>query len=462
MKSQQQTGSSRAAKKEGGEEDTTTSTFFSSLEGWHDDARMRKMFGPLPSTRESDEEAWDDLLHFWESALYAYLRHHKQLVFSTDQVKRAFKRNNVVPQSLEQVVAELMAQKKMVTKEDFMTRQGWLAWMGSLVLGPLRWGWSSKTAQVELVCLRLLQELAESLWDTHHASSCFAIDHVVPLKELVHRQQKEDLPLSQENVLLLCAYLQHTNRLSLFVLPNGEKAVKFASQKQKHSQAVSITQADKGIVQLKLAMAAIEQQEASLSKEIEGCVKQALQLNKNATPHNLGKSKALAQLRRKKRLQSLLEKRMGTYETLRQMLETIQQVQTDKEILEQYKEGVATIKAIREKEGLTAEAVDDVMEDLAEVFADQREVDEAFTQGNDQLTLVDEDELEKELAELLGDTVPRQSTATPIAAASTAAADTAEDIEQAGSLDGWFVGSTAARSWHCLPPLLLLPNMALS
>jgi hypothetical protein len=87
-------------------------------------------------------------------------------------------------------------------------------------------------------------------------------------------------------------------------------------------------------------------------------------------------------------------------------------------MLDQFKLGVDTLKRIREESGVTVEAVDQVMDDLQDALLDQREIDDAISSGQEQLNPADEAELEEELAQLVGASLPEA----PIAAAAAAAA----------------------------------------
>ncbi len=53
-----------------------------------------------------------------------------------------------------------------------------------------------------------------------------------------------------------------------------------------------------------------------------------------------------------------------------------------RQIVDQFKEGVRTLTAIKASNGLTAESVDDVIDQLNDLFLDQREIESALTTGN--------------------------------------------------------------------------------
>jgi len=98
-------------------------------------------------------------------------------------------------------------------------------------------------------------------------------------------------------------------------------------------------------------------------------------------------------------LRDVLIKRLQSADTLREILERIDDAQTNKKILDAYKLGTGTLKSLTEQYGLTPEAVDKVMIDLDEVLADQREIDAALIAGSKELGF-NEEELSEELNNL--------------------------------------------------------------
>lgn len=105
----------------------------------------------------------------------------------------------------------------------------------------------------------------------------------------------------------------------------------------------------------------------------------------------------------------MLNKRLKSLETVNSILFRIQSSETDAEILQSYKLGsntLASVMAIKGPDGkqlLTQDNIESTMDHLADVFADQQEVDQAMSIGADMLmessvpSGMDEDELMAEL-----------------------------------------------------------------
>jgi len=108
----------------------------------------------------------------------------------------------------------------------------------------------------------------------------------------------------------------------------------------------------------------------------------------------------LVYLKRRKRLQDILLKRLQSTDTIKEILERIDDAHTNKAILDAYRLGTNTLKETTKQSGLSAEAVDEVMVELDEAFANQREIDEALKVGPQEMVF-DEEELESELGKIM-------------------------------------------------------------
>ncbi|ELR14781.1 SNF7 family protein [Acanthamoeba castellanii str. Neff] len=357
-------------------------------------------------------------MNFWsERVLPSAMRHTNSLSFTIDQLKSSLKCDGYFPAGLDSIVAE-MNRKGMVVAEGQVAAQtaGWGSWLwGNLVARPISWGWSQVVAPAEaepatvdpkarLVLLPLLKAKADEVL-SKHADGVFAADHLVTQRQLL-----DTTGLNAQDLQILLTYMHANGKAALFETARGEKvAVKLAKAGE---SKVELNEADKGILQLKETLGSLEKQEGQLSKDIDGCrVKATNWLKKKNKP------KAMMELKRKQRLQSVLDKRLSFIENIHQILHTIEQTQTDKEMIDQFKLGVDTLKRVREESGVTVEAVDQVMDDLQDALLDQREIDDAISSGQEQLSSVDEAELEEELAQLVATALPLPAAAVPVAAA---------------------------------------------
>ncbi|TKA30793.1 Vacuolar-sorting protein SNF7 [Salinomyces thailandicus] len=112
---------------------------------------------------------------------------------------------------------------------------------------------------------------------------------------------------------------------------------------------------------------------------------------------NANKGLARAALRRKKNYEHQLGQTQAQMLTVEREISSIETANINKETLDAMKNAQQAMKKIHG--GLTIDKVDQTMEDLREQHAIGEEIAEALTQGNTG-NMVDEDELDDELAEL--------------------------------------------------------------
>ncbi|KAG0037363.1 hypothetical protein BGZ82_002652 [Podila clonocystis] len=188
-------------------------------------------------------------------------------------------------------------------------------------------------------------------------------------------------------------------------LQDHEMVIKFATKDAiRDKSRLSITAVDRGIIELRETckrldnqVQDIEERIAELTDKARSCVRKGQ------------RSQAAFALRQKKGLEEVLNKRLKSLETVNSILFRIQSSETDAEILQSYKLGSNTLASVMATKGadgkqlLSQHNVESAMDHLADVFADQQEVDQAMSIGTDMLmessvpSGLDEDELMAEL-----------------------------------------------------------------
>ncbi|KAI8354954.1 Snf7-domain-containing protein [Mortierella sp. GBAus27b] len=178
--------------------------------------------------------------------------------------------------------------------------------------------------------------------------------------------------------------------------------------------APEITQADRGVIELRQACKRLEGRIQNLESEITKLTEKAqVSIRKHK------KQQAMSVLKQRKGYQSMLDTCIRSLDTLSALLIKIQLAETDAEIIQAFKLGSTTfgsVLATKDKDGRTILSHDNAeatMDELLEVFADQRQIDETISDGTDALqrTMMgtsDDDELTAELDDLMN-----QSTTDP-------------------------------------------------
>ncbi|KAF2704747.1 Snf7-domain-containing protein [Pleomassaria siparia CBS 279.74] len=155
----------------------------------------------------------------------------------------------------------------------------------------------------------------------------------------------------------------------------------------------------KAILQLRGQLEMLNKREKHLQNQMDeqdNLARKHVATNKNA---------AKAALRRKKQFEHTLEQTSSQIMTLEREIYSIETANINKETLDAMKNAGAAMQQIHA--GLTVDKVDDVMEGLREQHAIGEEISSAITSGVG-TDLVDEEELDDELAELQQEALDEQ------------------------------------------------------
>lgn len=158
-----------------------------------------------------------------------------------------------------------------------------------------------------------------------------------------------------------------------------------------------ITNEEINLLKMRAVVETLDFQLQRLSEQIESARQSAKTALKSQD-----RQLALHELRRSKTLENVRNQRLSASSTIHEILIKIDSAQSDSQIFEAYKIGEQTLKSILKTSDISPDKVDDVMLSLQEAITQQNEVALAITAplatGQD----ATEEELEQELAELIG------------------------------------------------------------
>ncbi|TFY70266.1 hypothetical protein EVG20_g2735 [Dentipellis fragilis] len=203
--------------------------------------------------------------------------------------------------------------------------------------------------------------------------------------------------LSDADLKVLIRYLERDKK-AVVVDKDVIKFVESATPDQ-----LEITFVDRGILELKNAVASLSAQVDNIHQKIDGCTAKAsdaLRAKRQAA--------ALTYVRSRRQLEGLLKQRLGSLEILQSTLIRVEAAADDIQILKTYESSTSTLKALLADPALQRDTVDKTLDALAEATADAREIDDAIRVGGDMARVeagvdLDEDELERELAALVAE-----------------------------------------------------------
>jgi len=353
--------------------------FVDSIPELKDNARRGFLYSEFKE-REEDALSFDSKMDFWLNAVSKAAETFNWFSVTEEQIRSSFTKEGLKPECIGVVLAEMKKRKLAQPLEDFLSEQGWGGWLIDNFLKKPLFSWSdSNKLDAKYVLVLRIQKTAEKLIENYKNHS------LLETKILA----MDDLKLTKDDLNLLETFLQRSKSGVVFnVTEGGEKAIKFGS--------TDVTETDIGTTRMRLTLKTLKEQKIKLEEDIEKCTKQAVFYHTQKKQ----KKEALVYLKRRKRLQDILLKRLQSTDTIKEILERIDNAHTNKAILDAYRLGTNTLKETTKQSGLSAEAVDEVMVELDEAFANQREIDEALKVGPQEMVF-DEEELESELGKIM-------------------------------------------------------------
>ncbi|KAI9570451.1 Snf7-domain-containing protein [Boletus coccyginus] len=321
------------------------------------------------------------------------------------------------PLGLASTIAELQRNRALFPLFQFLTSQhsvydpGWLPYrIASFLVGkPLWWAMEQleivrsedayseaemwKRVEGEYVLLRLVERAADVV-EASSGGLCLAdrLYTITTFRKAFGSKVLPGVSLSETDTRVLLKYLERDRS----VLVQDKDVVKFVADE--HDREV--TAIDRGILELKIAVANLKDQVDRLHGKMDETTKRI-----STALRQQQKSIALTHLRFKKSLEDVLTKRVGALQNLEATLMSVETAAGDIEIMKTYEKSTATLHAILSHPSLRREKIDETMDALAAANANAREVDEAIKIGGDiaaaETGVVDDADLEDELNELV-------------------------------------------------------------
>ncbi|KAK5976262.1 Charged multivesicular body protein 7 [Trichostrongylus colubriformis] len=214
-----------------------------------------------------------------------------------------------------------------------------------------------------------------------------------------------DIVRTKENFDIVLAYLSDRGDVTVGQGRDGEQILKFRDTMSE--EPVRFTETDASVHDIRKAMSKIEKDIGVLERKVD-----KLDGDCRAALRSRDKTRAANLLRQKKRFQKDIADKDIQYQRLLTMLQQLSATKHNKEIIDAYKAGTAAFKANLARHGMTADKIDETMDEVASAIDDYREIEDAIGQAIVP-KLHDDDDLEKELDELIAKQKPVPSSPSP-------------------------------------------------
>jgi charged multivesicular body protein 7 len=355
--------------------------------------------------RDVNANHYDRKMEFWKQMIENYCDWKGSATFSIEELKINFKRNGTVPYCLQSVINQMSSEGNLVGKVEFMEKpKSWTGWaVDSLLVKPIGWGFSkvkeriitspSDNEQKVFIVKSVVKHQANVLYNfilSHHKHKIISMDDLMKLVDDIEG-------LSKEGILYALQYLSvHEKKVWM---EEGDETnqhhkilLKFADL---HKTSQPITEIERSTYNLEHTENYLKNEIKEQELKIAELIKQALECKR------VGKSKmALVYMKNKHRMEEDVLKKMQVLENIQNMLQTIRSSTSDKDIIDTYRMGSNAIKTTFSSAGMSLDNVNDIIEEMQEIFAEQEECQAAISEPIRSNLKYDDAELEKELLEL--------------------------------------------------------------
>jgi len=425
-------------------------------------SRIQSLYSDISRQKHSNPTTYNSNIAWWHTTLEAIVSHGwlpntpDRLILHAEQSLLETLRYERVgkPLCLGTVITELVNSHDAVPLHQFLTMlksvhdPGWLPYrVAAFVVGkPLHWvlhqlnlssaedesdteRWNH--VKGDYVLVGVAERAADAVLALQRARGVSLADPLYSFDSFRATFAASALPgvtLSDKDLRVLIKFLERDRR----VVITEKEVIKFIVPASSNTQEV--TAIDRGILELKIAIAGLSTQIDHITEKIDSCKTKAM-----AAIRQQHKSLALSYLRSRKQFEDVLTQRLGSLEILQSTLLRIEGAAENIQIVKTYETSTATLRALLAHPSLQRGAVERTFDALADANADARELDEAVRSGMDvalgvDVSTDDEDEIKAELAaleaEAKADARIKEDTQQPVSITATRRRESVSDAAQ--------------------------------
>uniref|UniRef100_A0AAF5PYM5 Charged multivesicular body protein 7 n=1 Tax=Wuchereria bancrofti TaxID=6293 RepID=A0AAF5PYM5_WUCBA len=355
-------------------------------EVWADDEQMSGLMSMIKA-RDVNPNDYDRKIEFWSDMIAKSCDSERNTVFTIDILKRRFRRGDQLPGSLNVIIQHMLDIGEITTLDDYKARnQNWLqrgyrSFMGSL------WG-ATNDNQTEYVHLPTVKKHADNMLEFFRSE--YAVDDDM-LPEIVDSaeffEECKHLVANKKTYDVTLAELVNRGEVTIGSSKIGEEILKFRDNAA--YGPIKWTESDASVHDMRRAMSKLEHEIKRLEMKAKKAEKDARLYIRQGN-----KNHAAQYLRQKKRALKEIESKDNQYQRLLEIMRQLGRTKQNKQILDVYKAGANAFKATLQRQGISAEKIDETMDDIDDAMAVAEEIQDAIAAGVPTLAT---DEINKDL-----------------------------------------------------------------
>uniref|UniRef100_A0A1B6F3N6 Charged multivesicular body protein 7 n=1 Tax=Cuerna arida TaxID=1464854 RepID=A0A1B6F3N6_9HEMI len=360
------------------------------------EARLNVLYSPFRK-KEVNPQDWESKMAFWKNNITQWCLDCNSTTFTESRLQAVFVRNGRPASCLRTVIEDMLRHSEIMKLQDLLNQdpssQSWSAWaVNHLVKAPLTWSftklkeslitaadYSTEEEYVHLAVLKKHSEQLRGACNNKGAKQIFALDEI-----------KSILSLNNEVNMKVTLHWMQLQGLAAVTVMGGQTVVKLEAE---GGRVGPLSEADLGVYRLR-------QIEKGLIGTLERLEVEKQETEQEARNYLRKGMRQVAKscLRKKRELDKCIVKRASALENVQVLLSRVKEAESDGEILESYKMGLAALKATFKDAGLSEDNVNQTMDHVQEVLEVHDEVQSALSMP---MAAELEEDLEKELADIL-------------------------------------------------------------
>lgn len=376
---------------------------------WKDNAKMKELLSAF-HPRHLSPGIFDTKMTFWTDLIKKQCDYFGKANFNLRELQLQFMRGEQIPACLDTVITEMEQRKQIRLRSEYEydplnTWSGWL--VNSFVKRPLAQSWLKlkhsiiaedvgAKSLVEWIHVDVMQRLCNEMDEKVLKKNRGKLLHFESFKSICKDCQMK----IHDNCLYLCLITLQARKLIIidYKIERQTRSIHLIKIPANEHENPVISEADR-------AMHNLEMTRASLLKQLEDLEDEVKMNDDKARQYVKENKRQLAKtyLRKRRLLEKNHERRSLALHNIETLLSNVEEAQNTGVVLDAYKIGSKTLQKVLDESGLKYDNVDEVLADVRETLDQHREVQDVMSNGNSDIATLDEDELEMELRELMGE-----------------------------------------------------------
>ncbi|KAM7359419.1 charged multivesicular body protein 7 [Cochliomyia hominivorax] len=380
---------------------------------WQDDARVQVLLAPFRD-RSVNPENYDSKMKFWQNTIREYCEFKGKANFCKQELQHNFTKGQRVPCCLDMVLDEMQRKKLIRLRKDYEydPENSWSGWaVNSFLKKPLSWGFdkikeklgatdAGQFSLIQFIHLEVIRQYCNDLLEIFSQSQYLGTLHHY---DVLQKDVCSCLNVTEECLRLCLHTLNVQRKIGLEYKTNkSELQIHLVKIPSKEDNDITITETDHAIHNL-------QQTKINLVKQLEDIELEVKDNEDKARQYIKENKRLLAKtyLRKKHLLEKNHERRSLALHNIETLLSNVHEAKLNGVILDAYKFGSKALQNALDTANLKYDNVDEIVSDVRETMDAHKEIHDSLSNVNLEDSLVsqaDEDELEQELREIMGET----------------------------------------------------------